>query len=379
MLRKITVILAGFFIGLYFGFVIKTGKPFILNPIAEDKNQVIGFLPYWLIDKADKDYTKYINTLTYFGLTISPDGTIMKETNPGESEPGWLALNSGKVNPFMETAKKNNMQKSLLIFSGNEENIYQLLNDPLVHAQNLMKEVSPIMKNNGFRDLNLDIESVITASDEARTNFTTFVKTVKQELDKENLGTLTIDISPIALFKKYLIDLNSISNTVDYVVLMTYDFHYQGSSVTGAIGPVGGAGNNEEFDTEVSVKEATRIIPPGKILLGIPLYGYEWETIDNTPHNGVIPGTGVIASNRRMEEQIKSCTNCTVTFDDAAKESLIIYKDDKTGLYHQIYFPDEKSVNEKVKLANKYELAGIALWALGYEGNSILNPLTSYK
>jgi len=386
MIGKIIAVFGGLFIGLLIGFTLVTNflyhKPsdgIILNPLAQEKHKVIGFLPYWLTNKADKNYTKYINILTYFGLTVSPDGTIMKFTNPGESEPGSLALTSGRLNPFLETAKKNNMQKSLLVFSGNEENIGGLLEDPVTHAQQLMQEITPIMKSYGFTDLNLDIESAFPASDEARTNFITFVKTVKQQIDKEKLGTFTIDVSPIVLFKKYLIDLNSIANTVDYVVLMTYDFHYQGSSVTGAVGPLGGAGNNEEFDTEVSVKEAMHIIPPEKILLGIPLYGYEWETIDNTPHSGTIPGSGLIASNRRVEEQIKFCTNCMVTFDNTTKESLMIYKDDKTGSYHQIYFPNEKSVSEKVTLADKYDLGGIALWALGYEGNTILNPLKSYK
>lgn len=386
MKGKLIVIFCGLFIGLWIGLTVvniviyhKSSDSIILNPLAQEKHKVIGFLPYWLISKADKDYAKYINTLTYFGLAVSFDGTITKETNPGETEPGWLALKSGKVNSFLEAAKKNNMQKSLLIFSGNEDNINGLLHDPVLHATNMMKEVTPIMKNNGFTDLNLDIESVIVASDEARTNFTTFVKTVKQELNKNNLGTLTIDVSPIVLFKKYLVDLSSIATSVDYVVLMTYDFHYQGSSVTGAVAPINGAGNNEEFDSEVSVKEAMHIIPSGKILLGVPLYGYEWETIDATPHGGTIPASGLVASNRRVEDQIKSCANCTVTFDNTAKESLMTYKDDKTGSYHQIYFPEEKSVSEKVKLANKYELGGIALWALGYEGNTILNPLKSYK
>lgn len=386
MIRKFIAVFGGLFVGVWIGLTVvniviyhKSRDSIILNPLAQEKHKVIGFLPYWLISKADKDYTKYINTLTYFGLTVSFDGTITKETNPGESEPGWLTLKSGKVDSFLENAKKNNMQKSLLIFSGNEDNINGLLHDPVLHAENMMKEVAPIMKNNGFTDLNLDIESVIIASDEARTNFTTFVKTVKHELNKNNLGTLTIDVSPIVLFKKYLVDLSSIATSVDYVVLMTYDFHYQGSSVTGPVSPNGGAGNNEEFDTEVSVKEAMHIIPPEKILLGVPLYGYEWETIDATLHDGTIPASGLVASNRRVEDQIKSCTNCTVTFDDTAKESLMMYKDDKTGSYHQIYFPDEKSVSEKVKLADKYDLGGIALWALGYEGETILNPLKNYK
>lgn len=384
-MRKINVITAGLLLGLYLGFIIvnnilirKTGEPFILNPIVQ-KNQVIGFLPYWLIAKADKDYIKYINTLTYFGLTILPDGSIMKYTNPGESEPGWLALKNGKVDAFLQSVKKNNIKKSLLIFSANEKNIYGLLDNPVIHAKNLMTEVIPIMNNYGFTDLNLDIESTIIASDEARGKFTTFVKTVKQQLDKETLGTLTIDVSPIVLFKKYLVDVNSIANSVDYVVLMTYDFHYQGSSVTGAIGPINGAGDDAEFDIEVSLKEAKRIISPEKIILGVPLYGYEWETIDNSPHAAVIPGSGIVASNRRVEEQLKSCTDCIVSYDDKAKESLLIFKNKDTGVFHQIYFPDQKSVAGKVKLANKYELGGLALWALGYEGNTILNSLLNYK
>lgn len=61
MLKKIFVALAALLIGIYLGFVIvdntlkhKTGEPFILNPIAKEKKQVIGFLPYWLISKAER-------------------------------------------------------------------------------------------------------------------------------------------------------------------------------------------------------------------------------------------------------------------------------------------------------------------------------------
>lgn len=386
MIKQIFVILSGLLIGLYIGFIgvnniwnYKPNKALVFNPIAENKSQVIGFLPYWLIPKADKDYTKYINTLSYFGLTIDSDGSILEYTNPGESEPGWLALNSGKADAFLEMAKKNNVKKSLLIFSADEEKIGGLLENPVTHAQNLMAEVGPIMKNYGFTDLNLDIESTLVASDEARANFTTFVKAVKQQLDKENLGTLTIDVSPIVLFKKYLVDVNSIRNDVDYVVLMTYDFHYQGSSVTGAVAPNGGAGDSEEFDIEVSLKAAQQILSPDKIIMGAPLYGYEWETLDNTPRSATIAGSGIVAGNRRVEEQLKSCTDCQVAYDEKTKESILIYKDENSDSYHQIYYPVQKSIEEKIKLADKYDLGGIALWALGYEGDTILEPLKSYK
>jgi spore germination protein YaaH len=385
MIKKVLIILVSLGIGLYIGFFIlnnvfqnKKANSIILNPLAK-QNLIIGFLPYWLIPEADKDYSKYLNTLSYFGLTIDDDGTIKQFTNPGESEPGFYALKNGKINEILKSATKNNLKKSLLIFSSNEEDIGKLLENPVVHAENLMEEITPIMKDYGFTDLNLDIESVMVASEESRINFTTFVKTVKEKMNEENLGTLTIDVSPIVFFKKYLVDVEAIKNFVDYVILMTYDYHYQGSSTTGAVAPINGAGDDAEFDIDVSIKEAQKILSTDKIVLGVPLYGYEWETIDEATHSAVIPGSGIVASNKRIEKQIKSCTDCKISFDKTAKESFLIYKDEKTDAYHQIYYPTENSMTEKIKLVEKYDLAGIALWALGYDGETILEPLKSYK
>ena len=62
-----------------------------------------------------------------------------------------------------------------------------------------------------------------------------------------------------------------------------------------------------------------------------------------------------------------------------AKESYIIYKDDETGVYHQIFYPDKKSMEEKSQFAEKNNLGGVAVWALGYEGKTILEPLANYK
>lgn len=348
----------------------------ILSPIGAERRQVIGFLPYWLTTKADKDYTKYLTTLAYFGLTVTSDGSIEKYTNPGEAEPGWHALNNGKLDKFFETAKKNNINLSLVIFSSSEENIGQLISDPIAHAKNLISEVEPIMKEYGFSDLNLDIESVLTASDEARQNFSLFVREVKKNIEEKNLGSLTIDASPIVLVKKYLINIDEVGKMVDQIIFMTYDYHYPGSSVTGPVAPVGGVGIEAEFDTTVAVKEALNNLPKEKIILGVPLYGYEWETLGDTPRSAVIPGTGIVASNRRVEKYLKTCTDCEIKTDYYGEESYLIYQDEKTGTYHQIFYPDKSATEAKVKLAKTYQLGGLALWALGYDGDTILDPLS---
>ncbi len=341
--------------------------------------EIVGFLPYWLLGHADKDYAPYLTTLTYFGLTVAPDGTIQKLAAPGQEEPGWYDLHSGKIDSFFTQARNNDLKLSLLVFSGDQDAIMKMLDNPASSAAVLVSEAAPIMKQYHFTDLNLDIESVEDATPEARAKFTAFVREVKNQMTPLSLGTLTLDSSPTDLVKDRLINLADVGPFVDKVVLMTYDYHYQGSFVTGPVGPIGGAGKDAEFDSETAVQKALEVLPKDKILLGVPLYGYEWETLTDFPRSAVMPGSGQVASNRRMEKFLADCATCSAKLDTEAQEKYLIYKDADTGTFHQIFFPDQNATAQKIQLAQKYDLSGVALWALGYDGDTILDPLRNYK
>lgn len=387
--RIIILGLFGILVGLVIGYVLvfktalfgmDSGQDILHLPVLFAKRQVIGFLPYWLLDKAKKDYSSDLTTLAYFGLTVGDDGSIQKLDKPQEENPGWHALDSGAINDFLQNAKKNNITLSLVVFNGNNDSIASLISDPIPHAQTLVQQVVPIMKQYGFTDLNLDIEDTTdAASDEARMHFTQFVGEVKREMDSQKIGTLSIDASPIVLIRKYLINADEVAPLVDSFILMTYDFHYQGSNVTGPVAPLSGAGANLEFDTTVALQQALNVVSREKLILGIPLYGYEWETLTSSPHSATLPGSGLPASNSRIEDLMKTCASCSAQFDQEAQESFVTYKDPNTGTYHQIYYPTKQSMTEKIKLAKDNQLGGVALWALGYEGSTIMQPLEGYK
>ena len=387
MLKTILIIFICFTLGIGLGFyflsnsaLASKGRTLFKNVTkTKTEKRVIGFLPYWLVASAEKDYSSSINTLTYFGLTIGEDGHIIKMQKEQETEPGWYMLSSGGLDERLENAKKNGMTLSLLVFSADEETISTMLEEPKASAQNLMKDVTPIMKKYGFTDLNIDVESVNEANDSSRQNFTMFLAEIKKEVDDNNLGTLSIDISPTALIKRYLINPHDAARLTDYIVFMTYDYHYQGSFVTGPVAPLGGARTISEFDTKVAIEEALRIMPPEKIVLGLPLYGYSWETLTDTPRAAVIPGSGLTASTKRIEEILKNeCETCTRGIEEESEEPYVIYKDKDTGTYYQIFYPDQKSTEAKMKLASQYDIGGVAVWALGYESSDILKPLEHY-
>ncbi len=386
VMKKLAISTLGILVGLLLGyyvifytsilpFRIQTSSNILINPISPQK-QVIGFLPYWLLGNASNDYSKYISTLTYFGLRIDTDGTILKVTNRVEGEPGWVALNSGRAEPFLKEAENKNLKLSLAVVNGSNQSIDELISDPIPHAKNFIEDVTPILNKYNFKDLNLDIEYTHTATSDARKNFTTFVSEVRKMLNK-NIS-LTVEITGDDAVKPDLIDPKAMGKLADYIVLMAYDFHFPGSFVSGPVAPISGAGIMSEYDVTSASEKAISQIPSQKLILGIPLYGYEWESLSPNPRYATIPNSGVVASSRRAQELANSCSNCTVSYDKQADERYLTYFNSQTNSYHIIFYPDKSSTVSKINLANNLRLGGIALWALGYEDSTILIPLEGY-
>jgi spore germination protein YaaH len=380
MLKILIIVITGILLGIsvtyYLLFYTFAGLP-KKQQITETKKQVIGFLPYWELNTATIDYTSNITMLSYFGVVVDKDGTLVKLSSPQQEQPGWNGLQSGKVAPFFQNAKQHNIALSLVIDSGNSDAIAALINDPVNHAKTLAAEIIPLINQYGFTDLNFDIEYTAQASPIARANFTKFIQEVKKQVG--NNITITLDISTLDAIKPNLIDLQTMGTLVNNIVIMAYDYHAQGSYVTGPVAPLSGAGITSEYDVTTAVAKTMQSVPAQKIIVGMPAYGYAWETLTKDPRSAIIPGTGVIASNQRSEAFRESCATCSAKFDTEAQEGFISYKDPTIHTYHQFFYPNQQSVLAKLQLANTAQLGGVALWALGYEGSTMLQPLTEYK
>jgi len=204
MLKKSLVVLSFFGVGFgvsylglkyYSGFSIDNIPPIekATSKTQTTKRETIGFLPFWLLNNAEVDYSNYLNNLAIFSLVVADDGTIKKFTKPLEGEPGYFSLVNGKFDKHMEAAKSSGSKLSLVIFSGNDSDINTMMEKPEESAKNLMSEIIPISKKYGFDEINLDIEKVSDASPEARLNFKKFVSAVREETNKNSLS-LTIDV-----------------------------------------------------------------------------------------------------------------------------------------------------------------------------------------
>lgn len=377
----IVSVLIGIGVGILYLQFLPELPPQLVSPLAEVSGKrptkILGFLPYWLLDKASPSYAGTVTTLAYFSLSISADGSIQKMINPQEEEPGWTTLKKQIIIDRLNQAHLAGQTTSLVIFSGDQNTLNALFSDPISHATTLLNDVIPLMRQYKFDDLNLDLESLGEASIAAEQQVTEFVQTVKDGLVANKLGTLSIDMIVSSLFQQQKIHPVDIGKIVDTVIIMTYDYHYPGSLLAGSVAPLGGSGVERVYDVTSTINKISQLVPREKILMGIPLYGYEWETIASAPGSPVIPGSGQTASDRRVEQLLSTCTNCIHNTDSASQESYIIFPDESH--YHQIFYSDPATIAKRIDLARSSSIGGVALWALGYEGSETLQSLEQYK
>lgn len=351
------------------------------DPSSSYHFETIGFLPFWLLDYVKNDSVSQLTTVAYFGLKIGPNGHLVKMDNAWEEEPGWTTLRSDNIRTLFKQARQRSSKLSIVTYLSDGLQIAELLTQPEESARTLVDDLSPIINDYGFTNINLDIESFLKASSTDQEKLIKFIAEVRKNLSIFNAVTLTMEITPISLVRPQLTNSAALADLVDQVVLMAYDFHYSESVVAGPIAPVNGAGQLREYDVETAIKEAIKVVPKEKLILGIPLYGYEWETLSKSAGAPIIPHSGAIASQRRVNQLLSLCPHCEKGFDQVAKEAYVIFPDESGNYFHQIYYEDDRSIKIKFDLVNKYHLAGVAFWAVGYESNLPLEknkPLSNH-
>lgn len=139
----------------------------------------------------------------------------------------------------------------------------------------------------------------------------------------------------------------------DYVVLMTYEWGYLYGPPM-AVAPVNMV--RRVLDYAVSV------IPSGKILMGVPNYGYDWTL----PY---VQGTSARPLTNAGAVALAGSTRSAIYFDEDAKSPFFRYTDAE-GRRHEVWFEDARSLKEKYALIDEYGLGGVSFWNI----NNLFRP-----
>ncbi len=149
-------------------------------------------------------------------------------------------------------------------------------------------------------------------------------------------------------------DYAAIGQAADQVRLMGYDYHWA-TSAPGPIAPVG-------WIRDV-LRYAKTQIPASKIILGIPLYGYDWSG----GHGTAISWLQAL----RLSRQYHVPPRYNVT----SQAPWFSYTD-RAGHKHTVWFENGASSRAKFDLAQGAGIAGVYLWMYGYEDSGTWSALS---
>ena len=221
------------------------------------------------------------------------------------------------------------------------------------------------------KHLNPDFEYVKYPSSKMAVRYTELTAYLNKYLD-ERFGDSFVVVSTFAesVVKTRVTEIADLSRAADALFIMAYDFHHPMSDNAGPVSPVSVAG--ERYDIEQMIKDYLTIAAPGKLIMGVPYYGYNWVVSGEEANAERISGNDDIgfSQSQTYEAVIDTLleTNAEVLWDEEAKVPYFSYISSETGSNRQVYFENTKSLEHKYKLAKQNKFGGVGIWALGYDG-----------
>lgn len=217
--------------------------------------------------------------------------------------------------------------------------------------EKIITKTLELVKKYNLSGINIDFEQ--TKIDD-RDYITQFVRELAAVFHKENL-IVSVDVTPqiSSDVSKEPYDRKELAEVADYVMVMTYDQHWKNSKEAGSVA----AYNWVEANLNTLFKQ----IPKEKMVLCIPFYSRLWK--EN--------GSKVESDNISMIQQNEIITKNDLTpeWDEKTKQNYVEFK--KDNILYKIWIEDDKSIEYKVSLVNKYNLAGVASWKKGLETSDI--------
>lgn len=283
---------------------------------------------------------------------ISPTWFAIKNENGDIEDKGSLE--------YAKWAKEQGYQIWGLITNSFNPKITHAVLSKENKRKKLINDVLALAKKYNLDGINIDFESV---AKEDGDYYLQFIKEATPIFKQNNL-VVSVDMYVPQKWTAHY-HMKEVGEIVDYVIIMAYDEHHRNSKESGSVSSIPWA--------DLHMKKATELVPKEKLIMGIPFYTRVWtETKDK---NGNIT---VSSKSLKMDEAMNLLNQ---------NNAKIIW-DEKTGQYYgeyilngnlnKIWLEEERSIEERMKIATKYDVKGVAFWKRGHENASVWNVINKY-
>ena len=361
-----------------------TGSPSMLSAGASSigpggvlpnglRKEVLGFLPYWMLDASTLASLRYdlVSTIAYFSIGATADGHLVQGTSTG-----WKGWSSDAMTGVIQLAHAHGVRVvptiTLMSWSGNYTALTTLLTTPANRAQ-LISEIRGIIAARGADGVNIDFEPVPTS---LRDNFTAFVRELKAGLAAGGAKSyLTVDTMAGAASWATGYDVAALtaSGAADALMVMAYDFSWSGSSRAGGVSPLK---SPYIFDVTDAVTAYLKLAPGSKLIWGVPYYGRTWPTKTDALNDVTCRATSppvcpeaLVSSPSGSKAYyytgaLSQATAHGRRWDAVGGVPWYAWYDTSNKTWQQGYYDDAHSLDLKYWLVNANSLAGVGIWTL---------------
>ncbi len=225
--------------------------------------------------------------------------------------------------------------------------ITSVVNNPAA-KENLINRIVETVTMRGFEGVDVDFEFILASDRVAFAEFVGELRTAVNALGypvSVALAPKTSDTQQGLLYEGK--DYALLGAAADSVLLMTYEWGYTYGPPM-AVAPVNSVRQVVEY--------AVTKIPPEKIDLGIPNYGYDWPL----PFERGVTRAKTIGNIEAVQIAIEQ--DAVIQFDDTAMSPYFNYESE--GILHEVWFEDVRSLREKFRVIEDYGLRGAGYWQI---------------
>lgn len=334
-------------------------------------------LPIPVTDYAEPEYTSVtrdykINMGWHVVAGVAGNDTLTEVTANTQGlnviSPTWFKLcdNEGNYTSFATTdyvSKAHDMGLEVWALIENIEysdsiDMYEILSSTTtrkVLIDNLVNEVL----NCGIDGINVDFEQI---SMDCGEHYVQFLRELSIPCREHGIVLSVDNYVPTGYTDHY--DRAEQGVVADYVIIMGYDEHYVGSEVAGSVASI----NFVEEGIARTVEE----VPANKVINALPFYTRIWETTTENASTSISSQ----AVGMQMAEDYVTNHNIEVVWDDETCQNYGEYTSGNT--LHQVWLEDERSIQVKLNIMEKYGIGGVASWRLGFEKPEIWNEIMAY-
>jgi GH18 family chitinase len=334
-----------------------------------------GYIGAWNIDRDTDPASIPANKLThlfYAFVDVDPQGNVSLR-------------NAGKDDDisFLQSLKAENPNLKILVSIGGALEDDQTEEDDFSSAAatpesrtHFAQSAIQFMKDNGFDGIDIDWEF---PDPDHNDNYTQLLGELRQQLDYASTadGKNYQLTTALPASRYYLYDddpdhhlepiLKETSEYVDFINVMTYDYHGSWSGDTTTYHQAALYSNLEKGNADWGIQQYLNAGVEAKdIVLGVPLYGRTWTGVNGGENNdgllqsGTVDGT-VEGTPLYKDLHKKVGTDGYVEYwDDSAKVPYIY--SEQEGVFST--YENNQSVLEKVNYVEQYGLGGMFFWEL---------------